>query len=264
VEGVDGAADCEGAERAGAVKQRIFFGPDLAEAIRAETHEPLIDGLIDKGTFVLAFGEPKKGKTFVALSMAAAIASGEPWAGRKTGRGVSAYFAGEGGSGIKRRAATLAQDHSPSEMPLALIPGHFNLMAHKGVDQIISDIEDAAKIAGVDPAAVYFDTLSRGFAGQNENDSTAMGLFVQGVDRIREKTSATVVVLHHVTKSNNKDARGRSILRGAYDTALLIADNQIKVVEQRDLEAAPPISFRLKSATVGPDATGKMLKNRPR
>jgi hypothetical protein len=50
VEGVDGAADCEGAERAGAVKQRIFFGPDLAEAIRAETHEPLIDGLIDKGT----------------------------------------------------------------------------------------------------------------------------------------------------------------------------------------------------------------------
>jgi RecA-family ATPase len=137
-------------------------------------------------------------------------------------------------------------------------------MAHKGVDQIISDIEDAAKIAGVDPAAVYFDTLSRGFAGQNENDSTAMGLFVQGVDRIREKTSATVVVLHHVTKSNNKDARGRSILRGAYDTALLIADNQIKVVEQRDLEAAPPISFRLKSATVGPDATGKMLKNRPR
>ena len=32
-----------------------------------------------------------------------------------------------------------------------MIPGHFNLMAHKGVDQIISDIEDAAKIAGVDP-----------------------------------------------------------------------------------------------------------------
>jgi hypothetical protein len=212
-------------------------------------------------------GEPKKGKTFIALSMAEAIALGKPWAGQEVARGLAVYFAGEGGFGVEQRALAVTGGRPPSEMPLALIPSRFNMMTVEGVDEILRKIEACAKIAGLDPLAAFLDTVSRGFVGENENEAGPMGKFVAAVDRIREKTGAAVIPLHHMSKANEgvkgaeaKRGRGHSLLRGAYDTALLVEKGKVSVIEQRDLEKSQPMTFKFRTEMVGPDVNGKMVK----
>ena len=255
VEGVDGPT-----APAPRSSPRWFFGPDLTEDMRATKCEPLIEGLIDKKTFALILGEPKQGKTHVALSMVAAISQGVSWGGRPTARGLASYFAGEGGDDVKRRALALTGGRPPSEFPFALFPGQFNVVTPAGVDQILKGIDGAAKASGFDPVTIFLDTLSRGFGGQNENESAAMGLFVAGVDKIRERTGANVTVLHHYGKTVANGARGHSLLRGAYDTCLEVAGRKVTVVEQRAMTPAPAVSFQIITKSVGPNSEGKMVE----
>ena len=222
-------------------RPRIFFGPDLADAVRAKKHEALIEDLIDTGAFVLLYGQPKQGKTHVAVSIAAHLAIGNDWGGRKVKRGLSVYFAGEGGDDIKRRALAVTEGRPPTEAPFALIPGRFSLMTPAGVDQISLDIEAAAKLSGFDPVAFFPDTLSRGFDGRNESDSADMGHFINSVDKIRDRTGAAAIILHHQIKNATMEdgGRGHGALRGAYDTALHVGDQKISIFEQRALPPGP-------------------------
>ena len=63
----------------------------------------LIDGLIETEALCLLFAPPSAGKSFVSISMAAAIATGKDWLGRGTRQGAVFYLAGEGHAGLARR-----------------------------------------------------------------------------------------------------------------------------------------------------------------
>ena len=57
------------------------------------------------------YGESNVGKTFLALSFAAAIASGESWIGdRVVQRGTTIYAAAEGGAMLPKRLVALGLD----------------------------------------------------------------------------------------------------------------------------------------------------------
>jgi CRP-like cAMP-binding protein len=97
---------------------------------------------------------------------------------------------------------------------------------------------------------VVIDTLARGMAGADENHSKDMGLAIQAVDRIREETDATVLLLHHPTKASNKQMRGSSALEGAADTVLQLAKKKNHLLElsckkQKDAEGFRPKKLRL-------------------
>ena len=57
---------------------------------------------------------------------------------------------------------------------------------------------------------VVIDTLARCFGGNDENDARDMGAFIEGCDVIKQKTGATVLVVHHSGKDEGKGARGSS------------------------------------------------------
>ncbi|MEO6608468.1 MAG: AAA family ATPase [Aestuariivirga sp.] len=63
----------------------------------------LIDGMVETEALCLLFAPPSAGKSFVAISMAAAIATGLDWLGRHTHQGAVFYLAGEGHAGLGRR-----------------------------------------------------------------------------------------------------------------------------------------------------------------
>ena len=63
----------------------------------------LIDGLIETQALCLLFAPPSAGKSFVSISMSAAIAKGMDWLGRRTQQGAVFYLAGEGHAGLARR-----------------------------------------------------------------------------------------------------------------------------------------------------------------
>ena len=51
----------------------------------------------------MIFGQPASGKSFLAVDLAASIATGRAFQGLKTQKGDVVYIAGEGYRGLKRR-----------------------------------------------------------------------------------------------------------------------------------------------------------------
>lgn len=64
-----------------------------------------IDGVLPVPAFGVLYGPPGAGKSFVALSMALAVASGAGWLGRSTRKSRVLYVAAEGAGGMKKRIA---------------------------------------------------------------------------------------------------------------------------------------------------------------
>lgn len=78
----------------------------LAALKRTSETKWLIDGVIPSGSINWMVAAPSSFKTFLALDMAASIASGRDWHGRETDQAVALYVAGEGDDDIHvRRAA---------------------------------------------------------------------------------------------------------------------------------------------------------------
>lgn len=219
----------------------------------------LIDGYIDQAAFSVIYGESHTGKTFVALDMSFAVASGTPWNGRRVRQGAVVYIAAEGGRGIEKRVVALQQ--RCSDVPFAVIPCSVNLMggARSDIDAIVQLIDAFTLETKMPVSLIVVDTLSRAMAGANENASEDMTAFVKAVDRLREKTGAHVMVVHHAGKDTSKGARGHSSLRAATDTELEVADNALAVRKQRDGEHAAALRFRLKTVDLGTDADARPI-----
>ena len=69
---------------------------------------------------------------------------------------------------------------------------------------------------------MVFDTLAHCFGGNDENSAEDMGAFIQDCDAIKQRTGATVIVVHHSGKNEEAGARGSSALRGALDVELMV------------------------------------------
>ena len=88
-------------------KMRIEWFADACAAALSEPSNPLIADMLDEGAMSVIYGESNSGKTFVALDMAMAVATGTPWNGKATKHGLVVYVAAEGGKRIMRRLAAL-------------------------------------------------------------------------------------------------------------------------------------------------------------
>ena len=64
----------------------------------------LIDGVLPERALTMVYGASGSGKTFIALDMAHAIATGRPWLGRSVKIGRALYVAAEGAAGFPGRA----------------------------------------------------------------------------------------------------------------------------------------------------------------
>lgn len=82
----------------------------LAALKRTSETKWLIDGVIPSGSINWMVAAPSSFKTFLALDMAACIASGRTWHGHETDQAVVLYVAGEGDDDIhvRRAAAEMA------------------------------------------------------------------------------------------------------------------------------------------------------------
>lgn len=237
-----------------------LFWKRFEHASPAQVTDELIEGWIDTGAMSVWYGNSNVGKTFVMLSAAHAIGSGQPWAGYKVAPGLVVYVAAEGGHSIETRLMALRQ--TAGEARLAYIPCPVDLL-HENADtkplvRLIREIEAAY---GEPPRLIVIDTLSRALAGGNENASDDMGALVKNLDAIRAAFKAHVAIVHHKGKNEAAGARGHSLLRAATDTEVEVASGKIVATKQRDKEAAPELAFRLASVEVAKRADGAPLRS---
>jgi len=129
--------------------------------------------------------------------------------------------------------------------------------------ELVSAIREASSQLSVPIVMTVVDTVSRAFAGGEENSSEDMGAFVRNIDSIRDLTQSHVMGVHHSGKDATRGARGHSLLRAATDHELEVLFDEttgireLTIRKQRDMPAGGSFSFRLKSVTVGESPDGK-------
>ncbi len=224
----------------------------ITEILDLPDPEFLIDGLLVRGSFAVLYGPPRVGKSFLALSLAGAVATGNSWHGRYVKGGPVVYVAAEGFGGLKLRvAALLNHEGYDADAPCKFLDRPIDLMNLQEVIAFVTEIQNTIG----KPALIIIDTLARCFVGGDENSAKDMGLLIHGVGTIIRETGATVLVIAHSGKDERRGVRGSSALMGAVDTMISCGGDlgilALKCEKQKDAEAFKDFSLMLKTVDLG-------------
>lgn len=221
----------------------------------------LVRDLLPRVGLVVAYGEPKCGKSFWALDLALHVAHGWEYRSRSVRQGAVIYIACEGqGSFADRveawRLAKRQEDPAPDPVPFLLLPQRIELVADAAA--LAADIAEQTEQS---PVLIVIDTLARSYTGK-EADDEAMGTYVRAAELLRDRFACAVLVVHHSGWSDKDRYRGSSALRGAYDTGILVErDAAGRVVatvkDQKDGPADAVIVSQLRAEQVATDSEGQ-------
>lgn len=180
--------------------------------------EFLIDGILNKSSIVWLSGKFGTYKTFLALAWALCVATGRPWEGRRVHEtGPVVYVAAEGHRGILRRIQAWETTFNGGREAENLI------VTPKGINP--TKPEDMAKlrrrVLASGAKVVFFDTLHRCAPGIEENSAKDQGAVMDGIQKLKDETGCTVVMLAH-TGYEGQHARGSSSQEDDADDAYVI------------------------------------------
>jgi len=181
----------------------------------------LVHDWLGVGELSCIFGPPGSGKSVLAGDLAAHIASGRIWLGRRVQQGGVLYVAIERAALVKRRLAAFRQHHVVEEIPLGVVSGHIDLRTSRNsAEEIIECANKLTEIGEVPTGLILIDTVSRALFGGDENSPKDMGSLVGNLAHIQEQTGAHVAALHHIPADGTQRLRGHGALLGACDTTI--------------------------------------------
>ena len=219
----------------------------------------LVKGYIPSKSFGVVYGQSGSFKSFQVLDWACSIASGIGWMGCKVKNGLVYYIAAEGAGAFRKRVKGWCDVHIEGEnIPnLQTIGSVVNLSDNGQVSELIEVILANSDKLGVPVKMVVIDTLARCFGGNDENNASDMGAAITACDHIKEATGATVIVVHHSGKDEQKGARGSSALRAACDFEYCIKRNDdgnsytMTCTKSKDSEESVPVIIELNVVDLG-------------
>jgi len=235
------------------------------DEIQDEPVEWLIEGVIPKGSFTALYGPPGSFKSFIALDIAEAIATGRSWMGRSVNKtGAVLYLAGEGFGGIGARIKACKLHHQTEDgAPIYIVRHQLNLRSSaEDFNALMLAVVQLVEQTGMEFQLAIVDTLARAFGGGNENSSEDMGAFITAMGKVQEFLKCALMVLHHSGKDAAKGLRGHSSLLGAVDTELelLRFDEQLKGVitisKQKDGADNERFGFEMVEVEIKPAGLG--------
>lgn len=208
----------------------------------------------------IVYGVSGSCKTFYSVDMGLSVASGLPFLGvyPVVQAGVL-YLTGEGNASIQHRIKAWLRAHGLKEPEYpndcVFVPFQFDLLS-AGELQPIEEIikHDLCK----QPGLIIVDTLARYFGIGDENKTQDMNRFIRNLDKLKEKTGATICVVHHAGWDDSRE-RGASALRGAADTIVGISKENnilVKCVKQKDAEPFSEYLLKPQSHDVGVNEDG--------
>ncbi len=211
----------------------------LDELIAIPKPDFIIDEILVRNSLAVLVGAPGCGKSLIALGWAMCMgAGGFRWAGREVVGGPVVYIAAEGSQGMGARVKAWQTHHGiGNRAHVHTLTTTVPLLDVAETDQLIADIKREVG----DPLMIVIDTLSRSMAGGDENSQAEMSTLVANVDRIRESTLATALLLHHTNAAGERE-RGSTVLRGAADTLMIVRkdeDGLISVACEKQKDSNP-------------------------
>lgn len=207
-----------------AERPRGAFYVEPVSRIIQQVDEPnwLIDDVIEQESLVSVFGAPKSGKSFVAIAMAASIASGNDFFGHGVKKKSSVlYVAGEGLRGIRSRCSILDDRESLADAPFYISNRTVRINDDADFTALIAEIEMIVASHG-ELNLLVLDTFQRVFSG-NENSSEDVGAFISKLDKLIADYKCCVLMVHHTGHGNADRARGSSVIPASLDNEFKVA-----------------------------------------
>ena len=242
-------------------KLNAIFGDELGNDYEAPNE--LVEGLITIGSTVVVYGDSNSGKTFWALSVAAAIAMGTTCYGRKTDPGLVVYLASESPTSIRSRVQAIKKHYSDNLENLVIVQAPVNFYQGDGdANDVIELVRKIEEIKGQAVRLIIPDTLARISAGANENSGEDMGPVMSRFDVVAAATRACIMIIHHNGKDAAKGSRGWSGIRAHIDTEIEVTEKDgvrsVTVTKQRELPSkGEAIYFKLQVIEMGTTKFGK-------
>lgn len=227
----------------------------------------LVQDLFERDSLALLFGDPGCGKSFFALALAASVATGRSFNGRKVRSGPVVYIAGEGQNGLRRRLSAWETHFGIdlSAAPLFISGGPTSLLEPAAVKQLTAALDEVTAQAGP-PALIVLDTLARNFGPGDENDTQHMSAFISAVDAMRRMYPAcAALIVHHTGHGEKARARGSMALRAALDAEYRMEKTgkavTITNTKMKDAAPPPPVHFEMETVEVGKTSTGEAIES---
>lgn len=236
-------------------KLQVVFGDQLGSDYEAP--DELVEGLMTIGSLTVVYGDSNSGKTFWAMSVATAIATGSDCYGRQTDPGLVVYLASEAPASIRSRMQAIKKFHGCSLENLAMVPVPMNFYSGDQDAHDVIELVRAIEVAKGKPVRLIIgDTLARMSAGANENSGEDMGPVMARFDQVATATGAAMMIIHHNGKDAARGARGWSGIRAHIDTEIEVSEKDgvrsVTVTKQRELPTkGETIYFKLEVIEMG-------------
>lgn len=194
-----------------------------------------VRNLLPTSGLAAIWGASGSGKSFLALDLMAAVATGSPWFNMKTRQLPVCCLALEGAGGLQKRVLAYEKGKGVAYPESVMFyDGDFNLrgngpIATGGIESERLGLFCAAlnnghgKFQGV----ILIDTLNQASNGADENSSRDMGQLISAMKYIQQQTDSLVIAVHHATKSaENQSMRGHGSFQAACDSILEVTKDK--------------------------------------
>jgi hypothetical protein len=235
----------------------------------------LVKNLLPETGVGLLSGQSGTYKSFVAIKLAGAIATGQPFAGHAIKRqGAVLIFASEGAGELPIRLDALSEaEHGGQVLPVYYCSAGVRLLDRTSVASVIATAKavagDAQRDYGLPLTTIIFDTViaAAQFAKSGDENDAAVGQkLMTALGEISRITGTFVLGVDHFGKAVETGTRGTSAKEAAADVVLaLLADKaqsgevtapRLCIRKRRSGPAGVEHPFTVKSVRLGQDEDG--------
>ena len=231
-------------------ERRRYFSNTIFDITHTDYPNPkwVVDDLMPAESLMVMSGEPKTGKTWMALEIALGIASGTSAFGEfDCQQGEVAMFLTETmAAELKERIVNLIPRGGLGKITVEPMT-HIDLCDDMQVAELIASV----RLSTPDCKLVVLDPLKH-LHSADENDATSMGEVMKKLMAIRTVLGCTVLVTHHSKKPQKGSTgrpgtsmRGSGVIHGAVDGGIyLTSEGQpLKSKVNVELRRAPGLGF---------------------
>jgi hypothetical protein len=236
--------------------------------------------LPETGTGLLS-GQSGTYKSFIALKLGGAVATGQPFiAGHKTKRqGATLIFLSEGVSDYPMRLEALAKaEYGGSRLPIYYVEQEVALLDPISVQDVIVTAslvnDEAMRDHKLPLTLIIFDTLigNAGFTKSgDENDAVVGSRLMAALSEVSKASGTFTLAVDHFGKALETGTRGSSTKEAAADVVLALLANKalsgevtacrLAVRKSKGGPSGVDYGFTVRSVDLGPDEDGEPMSS---
>ena len=213
-------------------------------ALIAKAPNYLINQCLESDSHGILAGPSMAFKSFMALAMAHSICTGADFFNHKTfGAHKVVYICGEGKGALARRMRAVSVVHGGFNNNLLVLDQKIRIDNEDDIKAV------SAKIQGIKPALVIFDTFSSMNSVTNENDNSDVAAALGMIQRNLSNGFTSSLIVHHFGKDEERGIRGASAFTANSDFILVMKredpesmEVSLKSIKTKDGDNFAPIN----------------------